>query len=74
MVEYDPPDPGPRRAERIEAAREIILVARAIVSVAAAASISELPVPDAVQYALEHVAAILDNAADMIDTANLRKP
>jgi hypothetical protein len=74
MANYDPPAPRQRRAERIEEARDIILVARAIVSVAAAASISELAVPDAAQYALEHVATILDNAADMLDTANLRKP
>jgi len=74
MAGYDPPPPGPRQAERIEAARDFILVARAIVSVAAAASISELPAPDAAQYALQHAAAILDNAAEMLDAVNLSKP
>jgi hypothetical protein len=61
-------------AERIDFARQIIFAARSIAAVAAAAAISELPDHVSAQYALHHAATILNDAAEMLDLANLRRP
>lgn len=57
-----------KSAERIATARNIIFKARAIVAVTAAAAMSELPADrHATEVALECVAEMLGDAADMLD-------
>jgi hypothetical protein len=63
---------NPRVAERIDAARVSLFRAQSIVSVAAAASMSETPADRfATESSLRYVAEILSDVADMLDPIEL---